>query len=158
MMTRLYSVLLFGIEQQGLLSIDGCHCWSLSDSCQLWPTKDSSLSADRLASFPRFPLMDLFDQNRTCVPCSEPPKGFTNTLNTHPNTIIHIYTHSCCHFSLVPSLCSASINFPSSAQRGCPYCAFVPCMCVCLCKYQPRVCSLFSAFLMLIWAAQHLCW
>lgn len=34
---------------------------SLSDSCPLWPTKNSSQSTDRLASFSSFPLIDLID-------------------------------------------------------------------------------------------------
>lgn len=34
---------------------------SLSDSCPLWPTKNSSQSTDRLPSFSSFPLIDLID-------------------------------------------------------------------------------------------------
>lgn len=44
---------------------------SLSDSCPLWPTKDSSQSTDRLASFSRFPLIDFIDQSPTCVSCHQ---------------------------------------------------------------------------------------
>lgn len=55
-----YTVWLSTDEQQGYCPlINGAV--SLSDSCPLWPTKNSSQSADRLPSFSSFPLIDLID-------------------------------------------------------------------------------------------------
>lgn len=148
-MTWLYSVLLSMYEQQGLLSIDGQCCEFIRLLCPLWPTKDSSQSADRLASFPRFPLIDLIDQNRTCVSCSEPPKRLTH-LHSDPNIQPLMHTHVLCRLCHVPSLfidkfsstCAQVVHAHcdcASCDSAMCVCVFVNVLYVCLCKCQPSL-------------------
>lgn len=121
---------------------------SLSDSCPLWLTEDSSQSTDRLTSFPRFPLIYLIGQNRTFVSCCKP--------HLHINTQVLMHTHT---YTYIPSPLSRAIPL-----RLHIFLFFVPrlrvptvtapavfidvCVCVCKCVCHPRVKCVVLARLM----------
>lgn len=105
---------------------------SLSDSCPLWPTKVSSQSTDRLASFPRFPLIDLIDQNRTCVSCCSPPKRLTDTLAlTSKHTGAHTDVRSLRSRAIPLDIFSSTCAQVARAQCDCACCVHL-CACECM--------------------------
>lgn len=104
---------------------------SLSDSCPLLPTKDSSQSTNRLASFPWFPLMDFTVCHDACF------QKDCHTC-THNQRHSHTRTQSLSHVPplFIDKLSSTCVQ-DVSANCNCACCV---CVYVWLCSFHPAWC------------------